>query len=476
MDMHIGQREFLLEMMTCEYVIPDPLRECVKDAIRMHATSNLSEATIDDMVTRPQSLAGSLHLLREGNLSYFRGKFAEWLACVEYNALKNKGNVHLTIINPDPSSKADLLHIIKIHGHYECIPGPDIKCGEVRYVLDQYEKIVENRIEIPMVDMDGALTSEEGLHMLTPGQRARFEQLCERHPRKRPVPSTWTNQDITRLMLDYLKYVDTDATPADPGQAPFEDSKQNRERIREKLFNVERPLMQSNWDEFRVKSVSLQTIEEDYLCTATTVKLTRRQKEQQERDCVASPNEQKQPSERINAKPPPAKDAPPPRAQKPITMANKVAQLAAKVKVGIADAKDALVDQMDDLATRSGYESTSQMLKVKGVEFLQLMIDIVPDTIEAYRNEMRAQKTAHRYSTYAETSTSIPSKKTQSKPPTPGQTPCTDVPATTNNPSADQIQTVQPHTQRYRTKKGVIFKEKKAYNRGRRSKKLIKKP
>lgn len=34
----------------------------------------------------------------------------EWLVCAEYNALKNKGDVVVISINPDPTSKADLLH------------------------------------------------------------------------------------------------------------------------------------------------------------------------------------------------------------------------------------------------------------------------------------------------------------------------------------------------------------------------------
>ena len=38
--------------------------------------------------------------------------------------------------------------------------------------------IVNERYEIPMVDIDGILTTEEGLKQLTKKQRAEFDELC----------------------------------------------------------------------------------------------------------------------------------------------------------------------------------------------------------------------------------------------------------------------------------------------------------
>ncbi|WP_434794530.1 hypothetical protein TPDSL_15710 [Terrisporobacter petrolearius] len=113
MNINLGQREYLLEILHYEYAIPDEFHDCVKDAIRKYAThSNYSESSIDAMLKKPQSLAASISAIRDDNLSLFRGNFAEWLAYIEYNVLKNKGNVVMTIINPDTTSKADLLHII----------------------------------------------------------------------------------------------------------------------------------------------------------------------------------------------------------------------------------------------------------------------------------------------------------------------------------------------------------------------------
>ncbi|MCJ0931914.1 hypothetical protein MST22_12200 [Virgibacillus halodenitrificans] len=281
MNISIGQREFLLEILNYEYVIPNEFHVCIKDAIRKYATNTrYSEATIDSMLKKPQSMATSIGAIQDNNLSLFRGKFAEWLACIEYNALKNKGIVLMTIINPDSTSKADLLHIIKKGDKYEAIPGPDIKCGGNRYVLYQWNKIVNSRYDIPMVDMDGILTTEEGLKMLTDKQREKFEQLKQLHPRKKPIKSEWNKQDINRLMLDYLKYVSEGITPADSEDRPFIASKENRDRIRDKLSKLScKNEKRSSWDVFRKKASELPNIPENYLNTITRAKVEKKKGE-----------------------------------------------------------------------------------------------------------------------------------------------------------------------------------------------------
>jgi len=282
MNISIGQREYLLEILNYEYVIPNEFHVCIRDAIKKYATnSRYSEATIDSMLKKPQSIEASIGAIRDNNLSLFRGKFAEWLACIEYNALKNKGIVLMTIINPDSTSKADLLHIIKKGDKYEAIPGPDIKCGGSTYVFNQWNKIVNSRYDIPMVDMDGILTTEEGLKMLTDKQRKEFEQLKQVYPKKKPIKSEWNKQDINRLMMDYLKYVSDGITPADSEDRPFVASKENRDRIRDKLSNLPgRIENRSSWDEFCKKSFELPNIPENYLNPMTMAKVEKKKREE----------------------------------------------------------------------------------------------------------------------------------------------------------------------------------------------------
>ena len=130
MELTIDKRTALLDLLLSEYTIPEEMVDCVAEAIKLYKTQNYSDEAINNMVKNPQSLSKGLSLLRERNgktdLSLFRGIMMEWLVCAEYNALKNKGDVVMTIINPDPTSKADLLHIINTEHGYKVVPGPDV--------------------------------------------------------------------------------------------------------------------------------------------------------------------------------------------------------------------------------------------------------------------------------------------------------------------------------------------------------------
>jgi len=243
----LEQRKLILQLMNYSYTIPPEFHECVADAIKKYATKSYSEETIAKMVQKSQSVANSGFLLREDSMSLFRGKFAEWLACIEYNSLKNSGSVIMTIVNPDETSKADLLHFIKVGDEFKAVAGPDIKSGGSTYVFNQWKKIVTSRHDIPMVDFDGVLTTESGLKQLTKSQREEFEMLCEKYPRKRPIPTKWTSQDELRLRVDYFKGIlETEDT--------FKYSPEVASLLKETLKNqCNEKLIESDWSEFNDK-------------------------------------------------------------------------------------------------------------------------------------------------------------------------------------------------------------------------------
>ena len=217
MGLSIENREKILNLLNAEYVIPDEIIGCVKEAVRTYSTKNYSDEVIDKIVRTPQSLSRGLTLLRERDgkkdLSLFRGILTEWLVCAEYNALKNKGSVVMTITNPDPSSKADLLHIIKIGNSFKALPGPDVKSGGSTYVFNQWKKIILNRYEIPMVDVDGILTTDVGMKKLTKKQKHEFEELKRKFPNKKVLETCWNNEDILRVISDYLKFIEFEIYP-----------------------------------------------------------------------------------------------------------------------------------------------------------------------------------------------------------------------------------------------------------------------
>lgn len=260
MELTIENREQLLCLLCAKYVVPYEMIDCVKEAVKQYSTKNYSDDVIDKMVRTPQSLSKGLALLRERNdktdLSLFRGILTEWLVCAEYNALKNKGAVVMTITNPDPSSKADLLHIINTGNGYKAVPGPDVKSGGSTYVFNQWKKIVQNRYEIPMVDVEGILTTEKSLKQLTKKQKLELEKLKLQYPNKKPIATSWDKEDIMRVIADYLKFVEFDILPSTETSLTIKDI--NVSEVKSKLYSGEFVNHQTySWSVFSSGSKSL---------------------------------------------------------------------------------------------------------------------------------------------------------------------------------------------------------------------------
>lgn len=269
MKLTVGQREFILELLYAQYIIPEQYKEVVTEAIKQYKTRHLTDEAIHNMVNRPQSLAADISSIRKksdnGNImdfSQFRGLITEWLVCMEYNLYKNKGAVIMTIVNPDTTSKADLLHIVEYNEGYKVFPGPDCKTGNPEYVLSQWEKIVFNRYDIPMVDADGILTTEEGLTKLTKAQRRRFNNLLMLYPRKKPIPSIW-KQNITPIMRDYIKFLRNGATPSRPSAKMSTFTHEDRDETK-RLLTEEHNLPLKNWEDFSNISKAFTKIDNNY--------------------------------------------------------------------------------------------------------------------------------------------------------------------------------------------------------------------
>ncbi|MBY0147747.1 hypothetical protein [Neobacillus niacini] len=441
MNISIGQREYMLEILNYEYVVPNEFHACIKDAIKKYATnSRYSEATIDSMLKKPQSMATSISAIRDNNLSLFRGKFAEWLACIEYNALKNKGNVLMTIINPDSTSKADLIHIIKKGDKYEAIPGPDIKCGGSTYVLDQWNKIVNSRYDIPMVDIDGILTTEEGLKMLTNKQREKFEQLKQVHPKKKPIKSEWNKQDINRLMMDYLKYVSDGITPADSEDRTFVASKENRERIRAKLSKLPGKIEnRSSWDELCKKASELPNIPENYLNHMTIAKVEKKKLEEvsKKNTKVSTENIKYANGKGNNKKTKCLQEDKKVNKSKQTGFTKKVANF-----FGYASRTEMVLDV-------GGKILTSSPVKAAGRVLVNKLFRRGSDTGSSLIDNQRNEKTFNN---------SIEIKNSANER------------ANTNNAihASRREHNVKGHGQHYNTKEGPIWKEKEPYSRGKK--------
>lgn len=438
MDINAGQREYILEILNYEYIIPDEFHACVKDAIKKYATnSKYSEATIDSMAKKPQSMAASIGAIRENNLSLFRGIFAEWLACIEYNALKNKGIVLMTIINPDPTSKADLLHIIKKGNKHEAIPGPDIKCGGSTYVFNQWKKIVNSRYDIPMVDMDDVLTTEDGLKMLTDKQRVEFEQLKQLYPKKKPIKSEWNKNDINRLMMDYLKYVSYGITPADSEDKQFVANKDNRDKIRDKLFELpKKTAAQCSWGEFCKRASEISNISEGYLNPMTMAKIEQSKREKSAMGSFKASTENKK---NINEKDCCDKT----KSAQGINNVNKTKQKGF----------------MNSIANFLGYNSPTEMLVDAGVKVLKASVEAVGSALTDKMFGGRSDTGLSLFDKHEGEKNSTASNSVNSN-----TSEITKVNNTTHTSPSEHV--VKGHGQHYNTREGRIWKEKEPFSRG----------
>lgn len=214
-------RDRLVRAFTRGYEIPPEMRPAVRRAIREHQTRHYSDETIARLVDAPQTLLTSVRTLADEphSLNNWGGFVDEWVTAWEYATSKNAGNVVLTIVNPDPTSKADLLHIVESppsertakadRRQYKCVPGPDCKSGRADYVIEGFAKCA--RRGIPMVDVGGVLSDPT---QLTPTQRRKFEALCAQFPGRRPIPSRFTRLQRTRVKADILNYLRTGKLPS----------------------------------------------------------------------------------------------------------------------------------------------------------------------------------------------------------------------------------------------------------------------
>lgn len=138
-----------------------------------------------------------------GNYNQWNGHLAEWITCFEYNSGRNNDSVVFTFVNPDTTSKADLLHIIKVGKGFKCVAGADIKTGSPKYVLDQLEKVWKHEGNIPFFDYHNTLQNQD---RLTQKQRERLVKLKEKYPKKRIITSSYSREEQIKFSHDYLTY------------------------------------------------------------------------------------------------------------------------------------------------------------------------------------------------------------------------------------------------------------------------------
>ncbi|SIS41546.1 hypothetical protein [Salimicrobium flavidum] len=197
----------VLPFLLQKFYIPDEYKMVVIDGIRANTQNhiNYSDERLREMVDSPSSPLDTFRYLSNSSKSCYynqwKGHLAEWVTCYLYNSMKVDNNVKFTMVNPDPTSKADLLHIIETEKGLKCVPGPDVKTGSVDYLLKQMEKCFDNNISF--YDFNNLLSNPA---KLTPKQQERLKEIQMKHPRRKILTGN-SGQLLTYLSELFLEEV-----------------------------------------------------------------------------------------------------------------------------------------------------------------------------------------------------------------------------------------------------------------------------
>ena len=226
MELTRGQQEYLLELLSAEYTIPEPYRDSVKEAIKRYSSAQYSDDELDFLLSAPQSLAAVLLLNTTDSLQAFARYFALWANCIEYNALDGNSLMEATLINPDPSSRQKLLQVIDTGDHYQVVPAP-----ELRYMPNPRQQETLN-----------------------------LEQSPTRRLKPAPLASALSYRTLEGLMHEFLSYADQNDV------LPTANRQQNPQDY---LYRLEQELQrtaskQFSWSDLRQQALQLPLINSTY--------------------------------------------------------------------------------------------------------------------------------------------------------------------------------------------------------------------
>ena len=191
----------------------------VKTAIKKTMNQNYKDETIHRKIEDPQNLRDSLYLL-DKHVNNFMGIVYERIEMFNYNYLKNIDGT-ITITNPDPTSKSDLLHIHDQKDYSVTSCGPDVKFGSADYVVDEYiKKHLMNEESHGFIDITGYLKPEDysektGFRTLNKSQNAKVLAAIRKYGYKPTIRSEISRMEFQRIFYYYMNYLTTGILPSE---------------------------------------------------------------------------------------------------------------------------------------------------------------------------------------------------------------------------------------------------------------------
>lgn len=267
MQLTSGQQEYLLELLSYEYVIPEEYSEAVKNAIRRYATASYTDEELDFLVSSPQSLAALLSYHSPRQMQAFANQYALWLNCLEQSIYQDDPTLEAIIINPDPTSDQKLLAVHQKEDTYQVNPVPQLmfSAGEnqhrslyhsqwsyqdamksLEHFMDyahqeqRYSQLESRTLSWPQLFQqaklftmvkDGYVFADKAMGLLTPSNLQFLQQLAGTLQSQRPkTAKSRPNANASKM---YYRY----APPAHPFTAELQLAK----KIKNKLNQLPAP-------------------------------------------------------------------------------------------------------------------------------------------------------------------------------------------------------------------------------------------
>lgn len=126
MSLTAGQKQYLLELFSHEYVLTAEQQPAVRQAICRYATTVYDQQELDFLLSLPQSPAICLYY--QCGRQRFARQYALWLNCLEHSIFQELEGLEAILVNPDPTSSEKLLAVIRQEEEaLEVLPLPQLK-------------------------------------------------------------------------------------------------------------------------------------------------------------------------------------------------------------------------------------------------------------------------------------------------------------------------------------------------------------
>lgn len=111
MSLTAGQQQYLLELLSHEYVLTEEQQPVVRQAVCRYATTVYDQQELDFLISLPQSLAICLYY-QCGKQSFAR-QYGLWLNCLEHSMFQEMDGLEAVLLNPDPTGSEKLLALVR---------------------------------------------------------------------------------------------------------------------------------------------------------------------------------------------------------------------------------------------------------------------------------------------------------------------------------------------------------------------------